>query len=86
MLNINNLIVAGVSTLYNYVSYFGVGGKVVTSIPSSSTSSVLYNISCPEYVYNAYDCSFSDMIPQACFSHQMDTVVACYEGESAKFS
>ena len=62
------------------------GGKVVASVPSNSTSSVFYNISCPEYVYDFDDCSFSDMVPQACYSHQMDAVVACYEGESAKFN
>ena len=54
----------------------------MTSVPSRSTSSVVYNFSCPEYVYDTYNCTFSDMTPEACFSHQMDAVVACYEGES----
>ena len=59
----------------------GSGGEVVNGTVSNSNSQILYNISCPEYTYGFYDCSYSTTPPLVCIDHQMDAVVACYDGE-----
>ena len=64
-----------------YPNMFGPGGEVVNGIVSNSNSQIVYNISCPEYAYSFYDCSYSEMPPSVCLGHQMDAVVVCYDGE-----
>ena len=49
-------------------------------ISTNLASSVLYNISCPEYDGGFENCSYADEIPDACLLHQYDAVVFCYEG------
>ena len=64
-----------------FVYTYTVGGEVLYSLESTSNLPVLSNISCPEYTYAFYDCSFSNVSSSACINHQMDAVAQCYDGE-----
>ena len=72
--------------IYLRLCVAGTGGEIISSTQSNSTSSVLYNITCPEDSAGFDYCSYSDMVPEACLSHQMDAVIACYEGESTELN